>query len=272
MNRFTLSAFMIAVSFTAPVSAQGMDEMVIDASQRVAWPQMSGQWVMELVSLSDTPVPIIDTVTAKTFSLVLVDVEQKENHLMFKETVCRLDTRLEMSVVQMTPSKHFIRALSGKNRKAHLVHGAEGGFELVINPRTIVHSANLQEPSTEALPTEPDDPRVFDADGDGHPGMTMRFSGLVIGEAYLVQRTQSHMRGQFLSPERIKGAMTWRTEQSILDVSNPFLRFAPKPKAGNGRADSFFVMRKLPGQITCATARYSEQIQLMVNDKKSAAN
>ena len=272
MNRLIFSVLLMFVSYATPAAAQTMSEMSINASQRVAWPQMAGQWVMELVSLSDTPVPIVDKVTAKTFTLVLVDVEQKENHLMLKETVCRLDTQLEMSVVQMTPSKHFTRALSGKKRKAHLVHGAEGGFELIINPRTIVHSARLEEPATEPLPTTPDDPRVYDADGDGHPGMTMRFSGLIIGEAYLVQRTQSHMRGQFISPEHIKGPMTWRTEQSIVDVSNPFLQFAPKPKAGEGRSDSFFVMRKSATKKTCANASYSEQVRLMVKDKKSLAN
>ena len=99
------------------VQAQDMSDMSINAAKRVAWPQMSGQWVLELISLSDTPVPIIDNVTTKTFTLVLVDVEQKENHLMLHETVCRLDTQLEMSVVQMTPSRHFTRALSGKIRK-----------------------------------------------------------------------------------------------------------------------------------------------------------
>ena len=254
------------------LNAQDMSDMSINAAQRVAWPKMTGQWVMELVSLSDTPVPIVDTVTTKTFTLVLVDVEQKENHLMLHETVCRLDTQLEMSVVQMNPSKHFTRALSGKIRKAHLVHGEEGGFELVINPRTIVHSARLESPRSEPLPTSPDDPRVFDADGDGHPGMTMKFSGLVIGEAYLVQRTQSHMRGQFHSPEHVEGPMTWQTEQSILDVSNPFLKFAPKPKAGIGRNDSFFVMRRSPNRTTCDKASYSKHVQAMLKSKKKTVD
>jgi len=251
------------------LSAQDLSDISINAAKRVAWPQMSGQWVVELVSLSDTPVPIIDNVTTKTFSLVLVNVEQKENHLLLHETVCRLDTQLEMSVVQMTPSKNFTKALSGKIRKAHLVHGPKGGFELVINPRTIVHSAHLSEPSTEPLPTSPDDPRVYDADGDGHPGMTMRFAGLVIGEAYLVQRTNSHMRGNFRSPEHIEGAMIWRTEQSILDVSNPFLKFAPKPKAGIGREDSFFVMRRPSSKMTCNDVRYSKAVQAMLKPTKA---
>ena len=60
---------------------------------------------MELVSLSDTPVPIVEKVTARTFALALVDVTQKGPDLIFKEQVCRLDTQIEISVVQMTPSK-----------------------------------------------------------------------------------------------------------------------------------------------------------------------
>ncbi len=233
---------------------------------------MSGTWIMELVSLSDTPVPIVEKVTARTFSLTLVDVEQNGSDLTFRETVCRLDTQLEISVVQMTPSKNFTKALSGKVRTARLVRKSPSEIELLIDDRTIVHSAKLQDRENEPLPTNPDDPRVFDGDHDGHPGMTMKFSGLVIGEAYVVQRTKSEMRGKLLGPDLVKGPMFWQTEQVVLDVSNPFLRFAPKPKAGVGRDDSFFVLRRAQNKPTCDDVSYSKQVQLMVKNPEQKAN
>ena len=101
---------------------------------------------------------------------------------------------------------------------------------------------------------------------------TMKFSGLVIGEAYVVQRTKSEMRGKFLDNNLVKGPMIWETEQVVLDVSNPFLRFAPKPKAGVGREDSFFVLRRAQSKPTCDDISYSKQVQLMVKNQNQKAN
>ena len=96
----------------------------------------------------------------------------------------------------------------------------------------------------------------------------MNFSGLVLGQAYILQRTQSRMHGKQVAKDVFRGPMIWRTEQIILDVSNPFLRFAPKPKPSEGRGDSFFVMRKVSPDSSCDSISYSRQIQAMVAPPK----
>ncbi len=43
----------------------------------------------------------------------------------------------------------------------------------------------LSDPATEALPTDPSDPRVLDEDADGKPGLTLQVTGLLDGEIYV---------------------------------------------------------------------------------------
>ena len=81
----------------------------------------------------------------------------------------------------------------------------------------------LDDPANEALPTDPADPRVIDADGDGNPGVTssIKVSEDLQGEVYLARREIFAYDLIQQSPDRLVGSITDRSEQLILGASDP---------------------------------------------------
>jgi hypothetical protein len=79
--------------------------------------------------------------------------------------------------------------------------------------------ANLASPS-DTLPTAADDPRVYDEDGDGQPGITIRLSGLVTGSVYSAQAQTTTVSAVAVSPTRLEGALTFVSNQNVL-ASDP---------------------------------------------------
>lgn len=82
-------------------------------------------------------------------------------------------------------------------------------------------AVHLDDPGNDALPTAADDPRVFDQDGDGKPGVT-----LVLGdntcEMYVVQRGEMKWSGSVVSATRIEGGGSSTSEQVVLSSTGGF--------------------------------------------------
>lgn len=80
----------------------------------------------------------------------------------------------------------------------------------------------LEDPANEALPTDPDDPRVFDADGDGNPGVTSQVTfGDTSAEIYLARREIFSYDLVEQTPDRLVGSVTDRSEQLVIGASDP---------------------------------------------------
>jgi hypothetical protein len=98
----------------------------------------------------------------------------------------------------------------------------DGRVRLRRPPTPTAIGIRLTDPAHEALPTDPDDPRVFDADGDGHPGVTTRVSiGGFSAEIYLARREIFSYRLTEETPDRLVGSVTDRSEQLVLGASDP---------------------------------------------------
>ncbi len=81
----------------------------------------------------------------------------------------------------------------------------------------------FEDPATDELPTDPNDPRIFDADGDGNPGVTstVKVSKDLQGEIYLARREIFAYDVTQRDPDRLVGTITDNSEQLILGASNP---------------------------------------------------
>ena len=104
---------------------------------------------------------------------------------------------------------------------APLVAGdAEGVYE---RPEIVqVVGARLDDPVSEALPLEPDDPRVLDQDSDGEPGVTALIPG--VGAIYVVRRERYAFHDMaVLGHGRLRGVIDDTSEQVVLAASNPAL-------------------------------------------------
>lgn len=81
----------------------------------------------------------------------------------------------------------------------------------------------LDDPANEPLPTDPDDPRIVDDDGDGNPGITVtiRVSDDLIGELYIARREIFAYEAFLVEPDLITGTVTDDSEQLVIGVSDP---------------------------------------------------
>lgn len=94
---------------------------------------------------------------------------------------------------------------------------------------------------SDAMPTSGDDPRVRDADGDGHPGVTVHNS--TQGDQYTATRTRMRtMTGQVVGSDAIDGAQTATTESAIFNGGSGGLSPVITPKS------SPFHMRRVDGR------------------------
>jgi hypothetical protein len=124
-----------------------------------------------------------------------------------------------------------------------------------------VVGARLINPMTDQLPIDASDPRLVDDDNDGKPGITINLTGTFTGSLYCAQRDQSTLEGVAVGPDRVEGGMTYVSEQSVADSSNPLIKAtyslatsSPDPAA----CSSSFVMVKVPATTTCQWVRDNE--------------
>jgi len=120
-----------------------------------------------------------------------------------------------------------------------------------------VRGALLEDPVSDPLPTDPEDPRVIDQDEDGEPGMTVRITllGILEGETYVVQRMSYRLSGVVVGSDRIEGTIEWSDEQTVLGATNPLLKAETVGTLDPDPAAHRFVMVRVDETWTCETLR-----------------
>lgn len=81
----------------------------------------------------------------------------------------------------------------------------------------------LDDPANESLPTDPDDPRIVDDDGDGQPGVTVtiRVTDELTGELYIARREIFAYEVVQVGPDTLAGTVTDGSEQLVIGASDP---------------------------------------------------
>lgn len=81
----------------------------------------------------------------------------------------------------------------------------------------------LDDPFNESLPTDPNDARIVDADGDGNPGITVtiKVAEAISGELYIARREIFSYEFSLVAPDRIEGLVTDESEQLVIGASQP---------------------------------------------------
>lgn len=101
---------------------------------------------------------------------------------------------------------------------------AEGDQVLVSRPFTPTGiGVELEDPANDPLPTDPEDPRITDDDGDGNPGVTasITLSADVTGEIYLARREIFAYEVERQDDLSLTGHVIDESEQLIIGASNP---------------------------------------------------
>src|SRR5690606_15974902 len=164
---------------------------------------------------------------------------------------CQVEMVSSSQLVRTELPLAFRRILPAARLDARLERvGAE--LRLHQGPSTVVLGAKLENPRRDPLPTSADDPRVYDQDRDGHPGVTVRVAGVVSGEVYFAQRGVTELRGR-REGRVFSGRVHFKTEDAILGASSALLKMRTNTRPDYER--STFRLVPVPPGTTCSEAR-----------------
>lgn len=206
-----------------------------------------GTYVMLQEAVSVTTLPVLRDVVATTRTVALVSLSHHGNRLQGRGKVCDLSIESSSKLIKTTFPPAFSRAIPPLKVDARLAHDS-AGIRFQQAARVVVLGARLKNQERDPLPERASDPRVFDHDLDGFPGITVSVSGFVKGDIYLVQRSTSQLLGRRVG-QGFSGRLIFANEQKVLGASNPLLK--RNPGAVPDLSKSRFRLEQVPGNYDC---------------------
>jgi len=186
----------------------------------------------------------------QTTSLLLHRVREEGDGTVVETRYCSVEQE-PLGRVRTSLGPAFVSAMPiWESRLVADPDGGPGGVR--IEEHVMVLGARLEDPGDDELPTEPDDPRVTDPDGDGNPGVSVDVSGMVSGQVYLVQRLVRGLRGTADATGRVTGTVVGTGDQAVIGASNGILRtFTPRFEHNPDPKRNTFVWVPVPPDATC---------------------
>jgi hypothetical protein len=219
-------------------------------------PRIVGAYAMKRQTAAIQTLPILGMQASITISYGMGKIARQGDVFTLTESVCRVaptssgsvTTTIDDGVPRSTPAA-----------TVSLDVHPDGANVVWSRPSApLVLGARLDNPGSDTLPSMASDPRVFDQDGDGHPGVTAHIAGLVSGDVYVAQREKSSYAGKLVADGQLTGLVTGTSEQMVLDASNTLLNQNvpsmpdPDPQKSNvtlKRVESEWDCDKLVAQI-----------------------
>ncbi len=219
------------------------------ASEPASPPKVAGTWAQLQVQTSVASIPVAGEVVSKTISMLRVEIDQNSKRLKIRSKPCRVEVDSEIEMVRTVVPQAMVDAIGTQEFRARLTFGKTGW---VYYQPPVMHTlgVSLTDVWREEMPTRADDPRVIDADADGKPGVTVRVEGVIEGSIYVAQRSWSRLEG-FVTKGRIKGSLTWQTDQSVLDATSVLLSQSPQTRPSAIPRANYFRAVQIDPQATC---------------------
>jgi hypothetical protein len=230
-------------------------------------PDLTGLWAWKTVgSLLQPKTALTPEFRTRTVSTLLVQQTQTGTDLSVTAQYCSQYNEEDPGApTHVTIPVAYEKTLAPFTRTGAYVAPGDGGAASLFMPEFAqVQGAHLADPANGALPTTAADPQVFDQDGDGNPGVTIKLGGLVSGDLYVVQRQKTDLSGVATSADRVAGLYGFMSEQVILGASSAFLQSAASSQKAlpdpNASASTFVMVRFSAGaleagSVTCDDVR-----------------
>ncbi|MDD5264995.1 MAG: hypothetical protein PHU43_09200 [Candidatus Bipolaricaulis sp.] len=217
---------------------------------------LSGRWAMVQVYPEIATLPIVGETLRTSIVAQLVDVVQTDSAVFMRDTYCFTLVGSGTALLRTEVPERFMAALRPSPRTAHLSVSSTG-VRFTQDEYVEVRGACLADSSLDALPTSPDDPRVFDQDADGFPGMSVRVRilGFLDGTAYVIQRVRYSLDGVVTAAGTVRGTIRWATEQTTLGASTALLRTNAPAHPHPDPSRSAFLMARVDSSNGCDVLR-----------------
>lgn len=210
--------------------------------------RLVGTWGMESRFATIQTVPFLGDQRSVSRAWGLVEIVQVGDALQMTERGCRV--QIEGGSTMTAIDDAVPRSIEPQVSTLEFV--TEGGAISWIRPESATAVGFRAGSPTDALPMASTDPRVFDQDGDGQPGVTVSVSGLASGDVYVVQWQRSWYQGALGTSGPVLGenhsdASTQRT----IGASTSLLEMDIPSRADTNRADSTVRFVPLTGEYDC---------------------
>jgi len=235
-------------AFDAGGDGAGDEDAATDTDE-TAVPEVEGVWAQVLVYGAINDIPAVGQMPGTTTTIQRITVQRSWTSLSMMAEPCAIEIDNGTPVIQTIVPDAFLASLGVSDRLGAL--SLEGGqWRFVQESKLQLRGVKLDAPQTEALPVEASDPRVWDQDADGHPGVTIRIAGMTDGEVYLVQRDIHALDGT-VQGDRIDGLADWSTEQVVLGSDNPILDMQTASAKDPNAALSYFRSTRIEPNMDC---------------------
>jgi hypothetical protein len=217
-------------------------------------PLPPGMYRLEMILASIARLPIFGVSKSASRSVSLIEVRSDFTGLLQRHEVCDFHVLQDSAMIKMVFPDKFVAALAKHSYPIQVEKDAEGWrYRADLGIERIGYKPTSTESS---LPTKLDDPSVYDWDGDGLPGATLKISVPLLpeGELYVVQRGQSILNGRITGRGRIEGSIEVRNfEHRVLGAWPGFLNRSPEivPDPDGSR----FTMIAIPQDSICENLR-----------------
>lgn len=228
--------------------------------------RLRGIWGLRLnLALITYGLPLLSRQTTNSAHLFLVRARHTGDDLLeLDEKLCALEMinfsdgdRPPSDLIHVTIPHTFLAALPLAHHRVQLPSAA-AGTPFVSDRWLELRGALLDDPAQDPLPTRhdyearPDDPRLWDQDADGRPGMTTLTDGVLRGEIYIVQRIAFALDGVLVDADHIEGRVRAETEEHLLDASKASLVYDIETALHPDADRTTFRMLRLADDASCA--------------------
>lgn len=256
----------LAVSIALLSSACLAEEPVYDSDlglQAVATDEgsLAGTFVWKSAVVTKAHLPISlgedgDLAGGETYYLVEREWLAEEGRYHERRRVCGGRIYETGGTTSTVPMEHW-RLVPDVDTAVITVDHARGEYRAVDHAE--LWAIELDDPVRDEMPETPEEAReerwstrIYDADDDGHPGMTMSMSGFLEGEVYFCQRKFFDLAGYVVAEDgESLGLVTSRYEQLTLDASSPLLMSQLERSPHPDPREAWYHMARLPDGAGC---------------------
>ena len=157
------------------------------------------------------------------------------------ETTSPVQASMDDAVVRSLPP--FVGELT--------VTEVDGALAITREELVMPLGVYLTDPWNEALPTDADDPRVWDQDSDGNPGISVSLTGLMSATVYAVRRERGWWEAAAIDGTHLSGLVHDSSEQSVIGSTNPLFNTNVEETMDPDPNKHTFDLVRLEGEWDC---------------------
>ena len=217
-------------------------------------PLPPGMYRLEMILASVARLPFFGMSRSASRSVSLIEVRSDHTGLLQHHEVCDFQVLEDSAMIKMVFPDKFVAALAKHSYSIQVEKDDQGWrYRADLGIERIGYKPTSSDSN---LPTRLDDPSVYDWDGDGHPGATLKLSVPLLpdGELYVVQRGHSILNGRITGRGRVEGSVEVRSfDHRVLGAWPGFLNRSPEivPDPAGSR----FTIIPIPQDSVCETLR-----------------